>query len=693
MSICSASRKLRILKQYSIVRNISDFLYMKAVMLRMVRFFLGAAAEMLYVSLLVFLGISIGLFSLYVTNADDISDLLQRPLSETSVLLDRTGTTPLYELHGEENRTVISHDAIPDTVRLATIAAEDNSFYSHHGVDIPSIIRAAVANVRAGDIEQGASTITQQLARIAFLSREKTFSRKIREAILAIKIERVFSKEDILDLYLNTVPYGSNAYGIERAAQTFFGKSARDLSLDEAALLSALPRATAHYSPYGSHREELRSRQRHILETMERLGFISEYEARRAIDTNTFAYIVPLSAPIHAPHFVFAVLDELERRYGMDFLETRGLRIRTTLDLGMQENAEAAVEKGVIRNASRRAENAALVSVDVATGDVLAMVGSRNYFDTAIDGKVNVTLRPRQPGSAFKPFVYALAFERGYEPETLLYDVPTNFGPDGSGRDYVPKDYDGRYRGALPMKEALPQSLNIPAVQTLSVVGVSDAISFARRLGITTLSDSRPYGLALVLGGAEVLSLDMASAFASFASEGIRRTPRFILSVDESHGEVHDVFPIEESTVLSTEVARRINTVLSDNSLRAPIFGANSPLAFPKGEVAAKTGTTQYFNDAWTVGYTPSLSVAVWAGNNDNSPMAYGSDGVFVAAPIWRDFLNHVLPRYPQQTFAPYQMKKSDEAILADRFGKHADEYAKDGKKKDKKEKEKKKKK
>ena len=662
--------------------DVPDFLYMKAVMLRMVRFFLGAAAEVLYVFLLAFLGITLGLLSLYVTNADDVSDLLNRPLSETSVLLDRTGTTVLYELHGEENRTVIGHDAIPDSVRFATIAAEDNSFYSHRGVDIQSIIRAAVANVRAGDIEQGASTITQQLARIAFLSREKTFSRKIREAILAVKIECAFSKDEILDLYLNTVPYGSNAYGIERAAQTFFGKSARDISLDEAAFLAALPRATTHYSPYGTHREDLRSRQEHIIETMKQLGYVGEYEERLALDANTFAKVVPPSVSIRAPHFVFAVLDELEKQYGMEFLETRGLRIRTSIDLDMQEAAEAAVKRGVLRNASRRAENAALVAVDVATGDVLAMVGSRNYFDTTIDGKVNVTLRPRQPGSAFKPFVYALAFERGYEPETLLYDVPTNFGPDGSGRDYIPKDYDGRYRGALPMKEALPQSLNIPAVQTLSVVGVPNALAFARRLGITTLDDGRPYGLSLVLGGAEVLPLDMASAFASFASEGIHRAPRLILSVDDSRGQLHDVSPVEASTVLSPQTARRINTILSDNSLRAPIFGTNSPLAFPKGEVAAKTGTTQYFNDAWTVGYTPSLSVAVWAGNNDNSPMTSGADGVFVAAPIWRDFLNQVLPRYPRQTFATYETKKSDVGTLAERFGKHLDEYGKDDKKK-----------
>ncbi len=662
-------------------------------MLRVGKVLLGAAAEMLYVLFLMSVGLVLGLIVLYATNADDVSDLLNRPLSETSVILDRTGTVTLYELHGEENRTVVPHEAIPDSVRLATIAAEDNSFYRHRGVDIFSIARAAWVNAREGGIEQGASTITQQLARIAFLSHEKTFSRKIREAILAIKIERTFTKDQILDLYLNTVPYGSNAYGIERAADTFFGKKASELTLDEAAFLAALPRATTHYSPYGSHRDDLQARQRTVLEAMHTLGFSSEYETQRAIDTNTFLKLVPLKTPIIAPHFVFAVIDELEQKYGLEFLETRGLRIRTTLNLDMQRSAEAAVSAGVLRNQSRRAENAALVAVDVPTGDILALVGSRDYFDATIDGKVNVALRLRQPGSAFKPFVYALAFEKGYEPETLVYDVPTNFGPDGTGRDYIPQDYDGRYRGALPMKSALPMSLNIPAVQTLSVVGVLDAISFARRLGITTLDDGRPYGLALVLGGAEVRPLDMASAFATFASEGIRRTPRMLLSVESEDAGVHDSFPVEQKTVLDAGVAQRINTILSDNSLRAPIFGSTSSLAFPKGTVAAKTGTTQYFNDAWTVGYTPSLSVAVWVGNNDNSPMVYGSDGVFVAAPIWRDFLDRVLPQYPQQTFALYHERKSDVKILADRFGRDADSYSKDGEKKKEKETKKKKKK
>lgn len=625
--------------------------------------------EGLYWGFLVFLGSVLGLVGIYFAESTDVTELLNRKLSETSVLYDRTGTVVLYELHGEENRTIVRHEDIPDVMRHAIIAAEDKSFYDHMGIDPPSILRAAWKNFQSDRIEQGASTITQQLARIAFLSREKTFIRKIREGILALKIERTFSKDEILDLYLNTVPFGSNAYGIERASRSFFGKSAQELTLDEAALLAALPRATAHYSPYGNNRSALRARQRAILIHVEEYGLATPFEVRRALNVNTFAKLREPESPIRAPHFVFAVIDELEKQYGRAFLETRGLSIRTTLDLDLQKDAEEAVRAGVARNAAFNAENAALIATDVHTGDVLALVGSRDYFDTRIDGQVNVTLRPRQPGSSFKPFAYARAFEEGYEPETMLFDVPTNFGPDGSGKDYIPKNYDGRYRGMLPMKEALPQSLNIPAVQTLSVVGVPDVIELASRLGISTLRDGRPYGLALVLGGAEVLPADMAEAFGSFASEGIRRERRMILSIHSLDGTIREDSPVREYRVLNSEVARKINTILSDNALRARIFGYNSPLNFPKGTVAAKTGTTQNFHDAWTVGYTKDIAVAVWTGNNDNRPMKAGADGVFVAAPLWRDFMNRALLHFPPSSFAPYTVVKTDPFSLASRFG------------------------
>ncbi len=647
--------------------------------------FLRFLSELLYGLFLLGAGTSIGFLMIFVSEPISVSQLLSSRLSETTTLYDKTGSVPLYEVHGEEDRVVVWHNDIPDVMRHAMVAAEDRSFYRHYGVDPLSILRAVRVNFEAGRAEQGASTITQQLARARFLSREKTLSRKVREAVLAIKIEREFSKDDILDLYLNTVPFGSNAYGVERASESFFGKPARDLSIDEAAFLAALPRATTHYSPYGNHRSELRSRERVIIDRMEEDGWITPYEAERARSENTFLKLKPPSSPIRAPHFVFAVLDELEQQYGREFLETGGFSVRTTIDLDMQERAERAVSAGADRNIRYGANNAALVAVEVGTGDVVAMVGSRDYFDETIDGQVNVTMRPRQPGSAFKPFAYARAFEEGYQPETLVYDVPVNFGPDGGGGDYIPKDYDGKYRGELPMKEALPQSLNIPAVETLAVAGVSDVIGLAKRLGISTLGEDRAYGLAIVLGGAEVLPVDMASAFSVFASEGVRRERRIILSITSADGSIRETFPVRESRVLGTETARRINTVLSDNALRAPIFGAKSPLAFPKGQVAAKTGTTQNFRDAWTVGYTASLSVAVWTGNNDNTPMHFGSDGVFVAAPIWRDFMEQSFARYPVSSFAPYKPVPTDIRALASRFGKflEADRDGEAGSKKD----------
>ncbi len=661
---------------------------MKQVFTLLLRFI----SECIYFIFLVFLGGALGFFLLYVSEKRDVSRLLEYPMAETSVIYDRTGTVPLYELYGEENRIVIGHTEIPDSIRYATISAEDRTFYSNIGIDFSSIARAIRVNVESGRVVQGASTITQQLARIVFLSREKTFSRKIHEAILAVKIEQRFSKEDILDLYLNVVPYGSNAYGIEKASLVFFGKPAKELSLDESAFLAALPRATTLYSPYGPNRDALRARQHAILNQMVVDGWVSEYEVKHAMQVNTFAKLRETQTPIIAPHFVFAVIDELERRYGREFLETRGLSIYTTLDIPLQEKAEQAVRDGVIRNVNRDAENAALVSVDVSTGDVLAMAGSRGYFDQSIDGKVNVAMRLRQPGSAFKPFAYARAFEEGYQPETLLYDVPTDFGPDGSGKNYIPMNYDGKYRGALPIKESLPQSLNIPAVQILSTVGVSDTIDLARRMGISTLTETRSYGLALVLGGAEVMPVEMATAFSVFASDGIHRERRMILSVKSSDNVMQETIPVIESRKVDVDVARKINNILSDNTLRAPIFGSRTPLAFPKYTVAAKTGTTQDFRDGWTIGYTPRISTVVWVGNNDNRPMRAGSDGVFVAAPIWRDFMNFALLRFPAGSFMPYNPVLTDVSVLKDRFGKHIDDDGKYNPDDDKKSKKKKKK-
>lgn len=615
------------------------------------------------------LGLFTGLGMVYWFGELDTSRLASTSFPQTTILYDRSGEHILYEVHGEVDRKIVAHDAIPDVMRWATLAAEDDTFYSHHGVDVVSLIRAVQVNLREGSARQGASTITQQLARNVYLTRAKTWSRKIEELFLTLKIERHLAKDDILDLYLNTVPYGSNAYGVETAAETFFGKSARDLTLDEAALLAALPKAPTTYSPYGNRHQELITRKEAILRKMEEKGWIGEEEARAAIAEKTLSKVQPFKHPIAAPHFVFYVLDQLESRYGRETVETGGMRVYTTLDWDKQQVAEQAVRDGAAKNLSRGASNAALVSLDARTGEVLAMVGSRDYFDKSIDGEVNVTVEARQPGSSFKPIAYGKAFEKGFQPETILYDLPTNFGPDGSGEEYQPSNYDGRFHGRKSMREALAQSLNIPAVQALYLAGVPETIEFARRLGITTLTEPERYGLALVLGGAEVRPLDMATAFGTYATQGIRHDPtpfRRIVGVDGND------LPLPsrrtDERVVDAEVARKVTSIMSDNSARAPVFGSRSPLILPDRPVAAKTGTTQNFRDAWTVGFTPSLVTVVWAGNNDNRAMKEGSDGVYVAAPIWNQYMRAVLADTPVEKFEDYERAESDKMLITGRL-------------------------
>lgn len=616
-------------------------------------YWLGRQAA--WLTVLLSLGLIVGGLAIYFFDAPQNLDLEAHPLAESSTIYDRSGTVALYEIYGEENRHIVRHEDIPESVRAATVAAEDTHFYTHPGIDVAAVVRAAFVNVRRQGIEQGGSTITQQLARSLFLSRERTWIRKIREIILAIKIESRLTKDEILDLYLNAVPYGSNAYGIEAAAKTFFRKSAADLTLDEAALLAALPNAPTALSPFGSGKGALIARKNAVLAKMRELQSITEAEYETALAAKTLDKIVPIERRIIAPHFVFFIRQALEEEFGRERLETGGLKVTTTLDLDFQKTAEDIVQRGVERNVSRGASNGALVAINPENGDILAMVGSRNYFDTKIDGQVNVAIEKRQPGSSFKPFAYATAFIKGYQPETRVYDVPINFGPDGAGQDYIPNDYDGKFRGPLTMRQALAQSLNIPAVTTLYLAGIPDTIALATRLGITTLTTPERYGLALVLGGAEVRLLDMVSAFGVFGQEGLRHPATGLRNIVDREGK--SVMPrtsAQQEQVLDPEVARRINSILSDNTARTPIFGPNSPLAFKNEQVAAKTGTTQNFRDAWTIGYTPKIAIGVWTGNNDNTPMREGADGIFVAAPLWREAMDYALTRFPETGFTAY---------------------------------------
>ncbi|OGJ60695.1 hypothetical protein A3D88_04045 [Candidatus Peribacteria bacterium RIFCSPHIGHO2_02_FULL_52_16] len=638
---------------------------------RMKRIFriLGIAAKeighgIVIVALLLLLAVfTIGFYVYFTTPSADA--LLTRPVAQTTTIYDRSGTHVLYKIHGEENRKVIAHDDIPDDVRHATLAAEDDDFYDHIGVDFFSIARAFRENIRNSALEQGASTITQQLARNVFLSREKTFQRKFKEIVLALKIEQHYTKDEILDFYLNEVPYGSNAYGIQSAAETFFGKDAGDLSLDEAAFLAALPKATTYYSPYGNHAEELIARQKNILTRIAELGFADRIAIEQALTKDTRSRVMPFLQPIDAPHFVFYVKEQLEQKYGRDAVERGGLDVYTTLDYDLQKNAEKVLREGVIRNKAFGASNAALVSLDPTNGEVLAMVGSVDYFDQSIDGEVNVALRPRQPGSSFKPIAYAKAFEKGFQPETLLHDVRTNFGPDGSGKEYIPQNYTGQHYGLVSMRQALANSLNVPAVKTLYLAGIDATIDLAKRLGINTLTDRNRYGLSLVLGGGEVKLLELTGAFGVFANDGVRHEPQGILKIVDSTGVIYEKPKHQGDRVLNQDVARKINSILSDNAARALIFGTATPLTIPGQTVAAKTGTTQEFRDAWTIGYATTLATGVWVGNNDNRPMRAGSDGVYVAAPIWNAFMKNVLAGKKSEAFGTYEKLETDKAMLA----------------------------
>lgn len=608
-----------------------------------------------------------------VSTLPDPERISERTVVESTKIYDRTGKVLLYEIHGEERRTVVALQDIPENMKKATIAAEDDKFYQHLGLDGLGILRAFIKNISRGGIYQGGSTITQQLIKSSLLTTERTLSRKVKEAVLAVLVEQKYSKDEILELYLNQIPYGANAYGVESAAQTYFAKSARDLTLSEAALLASLPKAPTYYF---NRQNELIKRKEWVLDRMVELGFITKEESDRA--KRELLVFSPLKQDIRAPHFVFFVREILNEKYGEGFVENSGLKVVTTLDWELQEEAEKIIKEGAAENEKLvEAYNASLVSIDPQTGEILAMVGSRDYWadplpagcrpgvDCKFDPQVNVATRPRQPGSAFKPFVYATAFKKGYQPETVLFDVPTEFNPncnpDGmapAGVDpkvcYHPGNYDLEFRGPVTLGQAIAQSLNLPSVKLLYLAGIADSIRTAQDMGITTLDNPDRFGLTLVLGGAEVKLLEMTSAFGVFAQEGVLHPYTPILYVEDPNRTILEEKEDVSIPVLDTEVARIINEVLSDNDARVPVFSPRSSLYFPGRQVAAKTGTTQDFRDAWVVGYTPSTVTGIWVGNNDNSVMnqSVGSS-IMVAGPTWHKFMEKAMARTPAEFFNP----------------------------------------
>ena len=619
----------------------------------------------------------IGVFAYFYKDLPNPNNLNTRFIAESTKIYDRTGDHLLYDVHGEEKRTQIPFSEMPDVLKFATISLEDQNFYSHYGIQFSSIFRAVFKNILNLGVSQGGSTITQQLIKQSILSPEKTFSRKIKEVILSLELERKFSKDEILAMYLNQIPYGSNAYGTEAAAQTFFGKPAKELALDESALLAALPQAPSYYSPYGSHTDALRGRQLYALTQMAKLGYISDEQASAAKEIDVLSKIKVPSENISAPHFVMYIKEYLGKKYGEEAIEQGGLKVYTTLDWDKQQAAEKAVKEGAEKNSKLYgAGNASLVAMDPKTGQILAMVGSKDYFkesepkgctsgkNCVFEANVNVATSLLQPGSSFKPYVYLTAFEKGYTPETNLWDVDTNFSTE-DGKEYNPKNYDGKNGGLLQMKDALARSLNVPAVKTLYLAGVSNSIETARKMGITTLNQPDRYGLSLVLGGGEVRLLEHVNAFSTFATGGIHHDKTAILRIENSKGDILEKYnQTEGDRAIEEKHVAMIDYILSTNSLRAPVFGEKNPLSFENRPVAAKTGTTNEWRDGWTIGYTPSLAVGVWAGNNDHSIMKAGSDGVFVAAPIWRSFMDQALVNYDIEQFPKYEPEETGKNVL-----------------------------
>ncbi len=590
----------------------------------------------------------------------DFNDFESRKIANSTKIYDKTGKVLLYNVHDNIKRTQVKKEEISDNIKKATVAIEDTNFYNHFGISPRGILRSVWVALSSGTASQGGSTITQQVIKNALLTREKTISRKLKEWVLAIKLDAQVSKDDILNIYLNESPYGGSIYGVEEASLSYFNKHAKDVTLTEAAYLAGMPQAPSRYSPYSSNPNSkglLENRKNTVLARMLETGVISkaEYDAAKA-EVVTFS--TQESSSGKAFHFVFYVRDYLEQKYGKDEVDNGGMKIITTLDWDLQKNAEEIVKEGALKNEAKfGAENSAMVAMDPKTGQILAMVGSRDYFDTKIDGKYNVALALRQPGSTFKPFVYVQAFMKGFEPETVLFDLPTQFSTNcdaygtslNGGTCYMPVNYDGSFHGPVSLRTALQNSLNIPAVKMLYLVGVKNTLDFVKTLGITTLGDYSRFGLSLVLGGGEVTLLELTNAYGVFANDGIYNPPVSILEVDDKDGNVLEKYTKKEKDVIPKEFTDKLSNVLSDPYSRSLTFSPTNPINFYDRQVAAKTGTTNDFKDVWVIGYTPSLVVGMWGGNNDNKPVTRVAGTVL--SPVWRKFMDYALKDTPKENF------------------------------------------
>ncbi len=601
----------------------------------------------------------LGIFFLWTTTlrVPDITSLENQVVPQSIEIYDRTGTVLLYTLNADSQRTVVPLSSVSPYVQDAVISMEDPTFYQNSGIAPKSILRALLVDISSLGFVQGGSTITQQVVKETILSSDKTISRKLKEWVLALKLTRTFSKDQILEIYLNQTPFGGNLYGVEQASETFFNEHASDVDIAQAAYLEAVLPAPSYYSPYGNNKAELDTRKNIVLQKMEQYGYITQ-EQMVAAENEQVAFQPLRTTSITAPHFVFYVEQYLENKYGPSVLQQGGWKVITTLDANLQIQAEAAVQKWGTYNAKTyNASNAGLIAIDPTNGQILSMVGSRDYFDTSIDGNFNVTLAQRQPGSAFKPFAYAEAFIKGYTPNTVVFDVPTQFSTTCAWNNfsntngcYSPGNYDNKFRGPMTLRDAIAQSINVPSVKVLYLAGINDTLALAKSMGITTLGDSSQYGLTLVLGGGEVTLLDMTSAYGVFATDGVHYPPVSVLKITDSQGNVvEDNTQPEGTQVLQSGIAEEINDVLSDPVARAPL-GENEYMSFPGHDVAVKTGTTNNYRDAWTIGYTPNIVVGIWVGNNDDSSMSHKVSG-FIVGPMWNQVMQYALGTRPNQSF------------------------------------------
>lgn len=607
-----------------------------------------------------FILIPFGAF-MFVNSLPNPQQLSEREIPQTTKIYDRNGFL-LYQIYANENRTLVPLSSVPKNFIDATIAVEDKDFYKNPGFDINAILRAAVADFSGKPI-QGGSTITQQLIKSTLLTPEQSIQRKIKEIVLAFWAEKIYTKNQILEMYFNQVAYGGTSWGIEAAAETYFGENVKDLDLAQSAFLAGMPQAPTVYSPYGQNPNLWKKRQKEVLDKMVELKYIGKNAENQALNEN-LTFETP-QTPIYAPHFVMYVKDLLIQKYGLPLVEKGGLNVTTTLDLKLQNRVQDIVKQEVDNDAYLNLTNGAALVTNPANGDILAMVGSRGYNDPN-GGNVNLTTALRQPGSSIKVITYSAALSNGFTAATILDDSPVTYLNPGSPV-YSPLNYDGAFHGKVPLRIAFANSFNVPAVKTLAKIGIPTMVNMAKKMGITTWGDPSQYGLSLTLGAAEIKMVDMATVYGTVANLGKRIDLDPILKVTDYQKDLiyqkQQELPLE---VIDPGIAYIISSILSDNSARAWEFGANSPLNIPGHTVSVKTGTTDNKRDNWTIGYTPNYLTAVWVGNNDNTPMSQNlASGITGAAPIWNKIMTSLLPNASN---AP--LKIPDDIVQKTCFGK-----------------------